>query len=116
MKKYNLNANLTVKDKQLQDNREELIIQFIDRMQKFTAEAERVARDASRPLEERYEGVKFKTTQLAALADFLQNDMGVEIRESDGMLVTQKLFNRAYYFETSLRVEIARKNEAEGLE
>ena len=108
MKKYNL-GTLTVKDPELCDTKEEIIIEILDRLQKYVAEADEVVKKPTLTLEERYNGVRHIGSAYSGLANFLIGVLKVEIREPEGMLVTQTLFNRIYYHETMLRVEMKRE-------
>jgi hypothetical protein len=110
MKKYNLGA-LTVKDSELCDTKEEIVVEILDRLGKYVVAADAVAKDGSRTLEERLEGVRYVSSAFSGLSNFLSQNMKIEIRDPDGTLTTQTMFNRIYYHETMLKVEIRRREE-----
>ena len=105
MKKYRL-STLTVTDKELCDDRQEIITELICTMERCVTDAKKQAYNASLTKEERLQAVKWYTYRFAGLSDFLVNAMGVEVREENGFLYTQSLFNEIFYLETSLKVEI----------
>lgn len=101
---------LKVNDKGRMD-RNEIIIEMVDEMQKLTAEAEALARDTSRSLEDRYNGIKNICGRFCGLSNFLNCTIKIEVRDTDGSLYTQKMFNRIYYHETMLKIELGRAGQ-----
>ncbi|GEM_PF-887559 len=104
MKKYQLGA-LTVSDKGLQDTKEEIIVELIDRLQKYAAQAAAVAHDTTLTPEERCRAVKTISERFCGLSEFLNLTMGIDVRGEDGLLYTQSLFNRMHYHELMLNIE-----------
>ena len=110
-KKYQLGALEVTDSKQME--RDEIIIEMIDRMQKYVVEAERGANNRLLSLEERYECVKHTCSCFCGLSNFLNETLGIDLRNpASGTLYTQDMFNRIYYHETMLKVEIAKKTKA----
>lgn len=104
MKKYQLGA-LTVSDKGLQDTKEEIIVELIDRLQKYAAQADAVAHDTTLTPEERCRAVKTISESFCGLSEFLNLTMGIDVRGEDGLLYTQSLFNRMHYHVLTLNIE-----------
>lgn len=104
MKKYRFGM-LAVTDKELCDDRQEIITELIRAMERCVTDAKKQAYNASLTKEERLQAVEWYGYRFAGLSDFLVNTMGVEVRE-DGFLYTQALFNKIYFLETNLKVEI----------
>lgn len=91
-KKYQL-GRLEVTDR-LQLERDEIIVELIDRMQKYVVQAEQSAR-------------------FSGLAEFLNVTLRVDVRNPEtGMLYTQEMYNRIHYRETMLSLDIACKENA----
>ena len=110
-KKYRL-GRLEVSD-QLQMERDEIIVELIDRMQKYVVQAEQSAQDASISLEDRLEYVKYISARFCGLADFLQVTMQVDVRNPEtGMLYPQEMYNRIHYLKIMLSIDIAQKENA----
>lgn len=80
-KKYQL-GRLEVTDR-LQLERDEIIVELIDRMQKYVVQAEQLARDESLELETRLTAVKHISGRLSGLVEFLQVDMRVDARKAE---------------------------------
>lgn len=111
-KKYNIGA-LEAKD-ELQMERDEIVIEMIDQMQKYVAQAEQAAHNTSLDLEERLELVQHAVGCFCGLSNFLNRTMRIDICDpSIGMSYTQEMFNRMHYQELMLKVELGRaKNNA----
>ena len=61
--------------------------------------------------EERLSGIEYYCGRFCGLAEFLNITMGVEARCDDGMLYTQVLFNRFFFWKQNLEIEIKRERE-----
>lgn len=110
-KKYQL-GRLEVSD-QLQLERDEIIVELIDRMQKYVVQAEQSAQDIYVSPEDRLEYVKYISARFCGLSEFLQVTMQVDVRNPEtGMLYTQEMYNRIHYRETMLSLDIACKENA----
>lgn len=110
-KKHQL-GRLKVSD-QLQMERDEIIVELIDRMQKYVVQAEQSAQDASISREDRLEYVKYISARFSGLAEFLNVTLRVDVRNPEtGMLYTQEMYNRIHYRETMLSLDIAQKEKA----
>lgn len=109
-KKYQL-GRLEVTDR-LQLEWDEIIVELIDRMQKYVVQAEQLARDESLELETRLTAVKHISGRLSGLVEFLQVDMRVDARKADGGLYPEELSARIGYCEKMLMCEIAWKENA----
>lgn len=94
--------------------KEEIIVELLDCMQKYAVKADKAARDATVSLQKRYENVQRIIAYFCGLANFIDLDLKIEVRDKDGMLYTQALFNRMYYHETMLKVELMREADANG--
>ena len=110
MKKYQLGA-LSVSDKGLQDTKQEIVEELIDRMQKSVADGKKLFEDQTKTREERLSGIEYYCGRFCGLAEFLNITMGVEARCDDGMLYTQVLFNRFFFWKQNLEIEIKRERE-----
>lgn len=108
MKKYQLGM-LTVKDKSLQDTKEEIVIELINRMQKYVAEGKAAYEDRSLTTEQKLEQIKRICNYFCGLDEFLQITMGVEVRRDDGFLYTQEMFNKFFFWEQTLRIDLIKE-------
>ena len=111
MKKYQL-GTLTVNDKCLQDTKEEIVIELIDRMQKYVAEGKAAYEDQSLTTEQKLEQIKRICNYFCGLDEFLQITMDIEVRRADGFLYTQEMFNKFFYWRQALEIELARESRA----
>lgn len=105
MKKYQLGI-LTVKDQELQDTREELVIEFVDQMQKYTVEAQKAFEDAGLSDAEKLERIESISNRLCGLIEFLENQLGIEVRSENGMLYPQELYYRIHYWKQLLELAL----------
>ena len=110
MKKYQLGA-LTVSDKELQDTKQEIVEELIDRMQKYVADGKKLFEDHSKTKEERLSGIEYYCGRFCGLAEFLVITMGVEARCADGMLYTQVMYNKFFFWKQNLELDIRRERE-----
>lgn len=104
MKKYQLGA-LTVSDKGFQDTKEEIVIELIDRMQKYVAESKKVYESGDYTAEQKLSIITNLCGRFCGLAEFLQITMGIDVRRADGLLYTQEMFNHFHYWKTILELE-----------
>lgn len=111
MKKYQLGA-LAVSDKELQETKQEIIEELIDRMQKYVADGKTLFEDHSKTKEERLQGIEYYCGRFCGLSEFLNITMGVEMRCADGMPYTQVMFNKFFSWKQNLEIEIKREREA----
>ena len=79
MKKYKLGA-LNVSDKGLQDTKEEIVIELIDRMQKYVADGKAAFENGSFTTEQKLNQVKYCCGRFCGLSDFLVGTMGIDVR------------------------------------
>lgn len=114
MKKYKLGA-LSVSDKGLQDTKEEIIAELVDRMQKYVAEGKAAFENGSFTAEQKLNQIEHYCGRFCGLFEFLQGTMGVDIRRKDGFLYTQKMYNHFQYWEIMLSIEIKKEQEAADL-
>lgn len=108
MKKYQLGA-LTVSDKGLQDTKEEIVIELIDRMQKYVAEGKAAYENREYTEEQKLNTITNLCGRFCGLAEFLQITMGIDVRRADGLLYTQEMFNHFHYWKMNLTADINRK-------
>lgn len=113
VKKYQLGA-LTVSDKGLQDTKEEIVIELIDRMQKYVAEGKAAYENGDYTEEQKLDTITNLCGRFCGLAEFLQITMGIDVRRADGLLYTQEMFNHFHYWKTNLKIEIAKEQETDG--
>lgn len=111
MKKYQLGA-LTVSDKGLQDTKEEIVIELIDRMQKYVAEGKAAFEDRELTKEQRLSQIEYLCGRFCGLSEFLNITMGIEVREQGGLMYTQKMFNYFHYWKMNLGIEINKERDA----
>lgn len=109
MKKYKL-GQLTVIDKGLLDTKDEIVVEMIDRMQKYVAEGQAVFEDPESPKEQKLIQIESLSGRFCGLSEFLQLTMGIEIRLEDEVLYTQKMFNNFFAWESQLKLQL--KDEA----
>lgn len=112
MKKYQLGA-LTVSDKGLQDTKAEIVIELIDRMQKYVAEGKAAYENKSYTNEQKLNVIECLCGRFCGLSEFLQITMGVDVRRTDGFLYTQEMYNWFHYWKMNLRIEIAQEQAKE---
>lgn len=103
---------LKIKNKNHFETAEEIINEILDKIQKLAAEAEAFAHGTN-TAEEKADGLRYKQTEIAALSNFLNNDLGYEIRLDDGTLFTSFYFNRVFYFRQMAEIEASRVKQAE---
>lgn len=113
MKKYQLGA-LTISDKDLQDTKKEIVIELIDRMQRYAAEGKAAYENGSYTDEQKLNVIECLCGRFCGLSEFLQITMGVDVRRADGFLYTQEMYNRFHYWKTNLKIEIAKEQETDG--
>ena len=111
MKKYQLGA-LAVSDKGLQDTKEEIVIELIDRMQKYVAEGKAAYENRDYTEEQKLNAITNPCGRFCGLAEFLQITMGIDVRRADGLLCTQEMFNHFHYWKMNLNIENERKKRA----
>lgn len=104
MKKYQL-GSLNVIDKEFQDTKGEIIIELIDRMQKYVAESKTAYESRDYTKEQKLSIITNLCGRFCGLAEFLQITMGIDVRRADGFLYTQEMFNHFHYWETILELE-----------
>ncbi len=114
MKKYKLGA-LNVSDKGLQDTKEEIVIELIDRMQKYVADGKAAFENGSFTTEQKLNQVKYCCGRFCGLSEFLVGTMGIDVRREDGFMYTQEMYNHFHYWQMMLEIEIKREREAAGL-
>ena len=114
MKKYKLGA-LNVSDKGLQDTKEEIVIELIDRMQKYVADGKAAFENGSFTTEQKLNQVKYCCGRFCGLSDFLVGTMGIDVRREDGFKYTQEMYNHFNYWHMILEIENKREREAAGL-
>ncbi|MCI8704201.1 MAG: hypothetical protein HFE60_07955 [Anaerotignum sp.] len=110
MKKYQLGA-LTVSDKGLQDTKDEIVIELIDRMQKYVSEGKAVYENGSYTIEEKLAAINLLCWEFCGLSKFLQITMGIDVRRQDGFLYTQEMFNHFHYWEINLKIDMDRQKD-----
>lgn len=106
MKKYQL-GTLTVSDKGLQDTKDEIVIELIDRMQKYVAEGKAVYENGSYTIKEKLAAINMLCWKFCGLSEFLQITMGIDVRMGNGFLYTQEMFNHFHYWKINLEAEAA---------
>lgn len=111
MKKYRLGA-LTVSDKGLQDTKEEIVIELIDRMQKYVAEGKAAYENRDYTEEQKLNTITNLCGRFCGLAEFLQITMGIDVRRADGLLYTQEMYNHFHYWKMMLNIELEKENDA----
>lgn len=102
---------LKVSDKGCMD-RNEIVAELVDAMQKYVVQADDLAKDASIPVVDRYNGVVNISGRFCGLSEFLNCALQIEVRNpATGMLYTQEMYNRIHYHETMLKIEMNRAGE-----
>lgn len=114
MKKYKLGV-LNVSDKGLQDTKEEIVIELIDRMQKYVADGKAAFENDSLTAEQKLNQVKHYCGRFCGLSEFLAVTMGIDVRREDGFMYTQEMYNHFHYWQMNLEIEIKREQEAADL-
>lgn len=113
MKKYQLGA-LTVSDKGLQDTKEEIVIELIDRMQKYVAEGKAAYENGDYTEEQKLNTITNLCGRFCGLAEFLQITMGIDVRRADGLLYTQEKVLKAGLMMEGMERHTLRKAIAAG--
>ena len=111
MKKYQLGA-LTVSDKGLQDTKQEIVIELIDRMQKYVTDGGAAYESRNLTTEQKLNQIEYLCGRFCGLSEFLQITMGIDVRRDDGFLYTQEMYNRFHYWEMMLEIELKGAREA----
>ena len=96
-----------------QFDRDEMVVEILDCLQKMEAEANKAATDPERTVAERLRAVEYTCTQFAGVSNCLMHNLGIEIRDSNGMLVTQEMFYRINSHRMMLSVELGQLEEGE---
>lgn len=96
-------------DKGLQDTKEEIVVELIDRMQKYVADGKSAYENQNLATEQRLKQVQYLCGRFCGLSDFLQITMGVEARRDDGFLYTQEMFNRFHFWQMTLEIELKKE-------
>lgn len=115
MKKYKLGA-LNVSDKGLQDTKEEIVIELIDRMQKYVAEGKAAFEDGRSTTEQKLNQIECYCGRFCGLAEFLVGTMGIDVRRADGPMYTQEMYNYFHYWRMNLEIEIKKEQEAKAIQ
>ena len=110
MKKYAL-GTLTIKDQEIQDTKEEIIVDLINQMQKYVAESKKIYDDSRMSLEDKLSAIESRCGRFCGLADFLNNTMRVDARTDDNTLYTQQMFNSFHYWKQMLSIEISKASK-----
>lgn len=105
-----------MKDKELQDSKEEIVIELLDRMEKYVIEGRKIYENARLTTEEKLKIIKRICNYFCGLSNFLDITMGIEVRRDDGILYTQEMFNRFFYWQKMLEIELQRELPKEGEE
>lgn len=111
MKKYQL-GTLTVKDRELQGTKEEIVIELIDRMQKYVAEGKAAYENGEYTEKQKLNIITNLAGRFCGLSEFLSLTMKIDIAGPDGVLLTNKLYGWFFYWEQQLRIEISRQEGA----
>ena len=103
-KKYSIGA-LEVTDRG-QMEKEEILVELLNEMQKYTAKAGKIAKDMTLTNKERLRGVRICIERFCGLSDFLRNSLYIDVRGSDGLPFGQEIFNRLHHLELNLEIEL----------
>lgn len=101
----------SIKDKNKLDM-EEFRIELLDRLQKYVQEADAIFEGRTPDFKTDYEklcAIKNIEGRFLGACDVLGNVLGLEFRLDDGMLFTQKLFNRFFYMVQHFEIEIKKE-------
>lgn len=88
---------LKIKNTKHLDTAEEIFTEFLDKFQKYAAEAA-----------DKLKALECLETRYAALSNFFTGELGYEVRLEDGFLFTQYYFNRIFYFRQMASIEASR--------
>ena len=113
MKKYQL-GRLSVSDKGLQDTKEEIVIELIDYMQKYVAQGKAAYENGDYTKEQKLNTITNLCGRFCGLCEFLQIAMGIDVRNADGLLYTQEMYNHFHFWNMNLSIEIRQEQEKEG--
>ena len=102
---------LKIKNKNNFDTAEEIFTEFLDKFQKYAAEAEKIYRGSDSP-EKKERALDYLQTSYASLSNFFTGELGYEVRLEDNTLFTQYYFNRIFYFRKMASIEASRAAEA----
>lgn len=107
MKKYEVGM-LDVKDPEIYETKEEIIVEMLDRLQKYVDDAKAVGLMEGVPFGERYGAVKHIGIQFSGLADFLTETLKIEITDYAGKPVMQTFSNEIKSREAILKMFMER--------
>lgn len=102
---------LKIKNTKHFDTAEEIFTEFLDKLQKYAAEAEKIFRSTESPADKARDLERIET-QYAALSNFFKSELGYDVRLEDGFLFTQFYYNRIFYFRLMAQIEAEKAAEA----
>ena len=105
---------LTVSDKGLQDTKEEIVIELIDRMQKYVAEGKAEYENGDYTEEQKLNTITNLCGRFCGLAEFLQITMGIDVRRADGLLSPPALSTHSHYGTMNLEIAPGRARATAG--
>ena len=102
---------LKIKNTKHLDTAEEIFAEFLDKFQKYAAQAEEIFKSTESPAD-KLKALECLETRYAALSNFFTGELGYEVRLEDGFLFTQYYFNRIFYFRQMASIEASRASRA----
>lgn len=89
---------LKIKNTKHLDTAEEIFTEFLDKFQKYAAEAAEISKGKGNlSPADKLKALECLETRYAALSNFFTGELGYEVRLEDGFLFTQYYFNRIFY-------------------
>lgn len=100
---------LKIKNTKHLDTAEEIFTEFLDKFQKYAAEAAEISKGKGNlSPADKLKALECLETRYAALSNFFTGELGYEVRLEDGFLFTQYYFNRIFYFRQMASIEASR--------
>jgi len=100
---------LKIKNTKHFDTAEEIFTEFLDKFQKYAAEAAEISKGKGNlSPADKLKALECLETRYAALSNFFTGELGYEVRLEDGFLFTQYYFNRIFYFRQMASIEASR--------
>lgn len=98
---------LKIKNTKHLDTAEEIFTEFLDKFQKYAAEAAEISKGKGNlSPADKLKALECLETRYAALSNFFTGELGYEVRLEDGFLFTQYYFNRIFYFRQMASIEV----------
>lgn len=86
------------------EEQEEIIRDMFNYASAKADECKRIYFDGSIPKQDKYDMIKYKTTEISAILNMIAQKFKYEVRDDKGELMSQEIFSRAYYYEVLAKI------------